>query len=192
MEKTVCPYCNKKLVTPFSCRRHIELTHSRDHIAAMKNACDLLGQSDAEEEEEDSSDGEEGEEEEDKEEEENDADADNELDDHDPWMAVLEGALGKLKEDGKMDNTDEMLYEPKFSILMEALRAEVIDVVEKCMNLKNTPIHKALRQTHSEYVKDGMDVPEAGEAAWDKRKHLIKLFLRKNMDEIVEVWNELD
>jgi len=160
-----------------------------DLIAMQKKACDLLeeGEDSAEEEEEENNDGEE----EDKEEEEDDG-ADNEVDDHDPWMALLEGALRKLKEDRKMENADEMLHEPKFSMLIEALQAETCDVIKTCRDLENTPIHKALRQTHKENLNDGMDVPEAAEAAWDKRKQLIKLFVRENMDEISEVWNELE
>jgi len=211
MDKTVCPYCNKKLVTPFSCRRHIELTHSglpstpynfyprkrkmannvpyppldMDLIAMQKKACDLLEEgSDSDEEEEE-------EEEEDKEVKEDDS-SDDEVDDHDPWMALLEGALGKLKEDGKMDNIDEMLHEPKFSILMEALRAEAMDLFGRSAQLENTPIQKALAQTGCKNSDKGMGDEEAMEAAWDKRKHLIKSFVRDNMTEISEVWDELD
>jgi len=192
MEKTVCPYCNKKLVTPFSCRRHIELTHNTDHIAAMKKACDLLGKGEnSDEEEEDSNDSAEEEEEEDKEVKEDDS-SDDEFDDHDPWMALLEGALGKLKEDGKMDNIDEMLHEPKFSILMEALRMEAMDLIGRSAQLMNTPIQKALAQTGCKNSDKGMGDEEAMEAAWDKRKHLIKSFVRDNMTEISEVWDELD
>jgi len=192
MEKTVCPYCNKKLVTPFSCRRHIELCHSKDHIAAMEKACDLLEEgSNSDEEEDNNNSVEEEEEESKKEEDEEEEEEDDEVDDHKPWMALLEGALETLKEDGKMDNVDEVLHDPKFSMLIDALINEVHKVVTTCGDLENTPIYKALNQTLKKNLKDGMNDAEANEAAWDKRKQLIKLFVRVNMDEISEVWNDL-
>jgi hypothetical protein len=212
MDKTVCPYCNKKLVTPFSCRRHIELTHSdqlstpynfyprkrkmannvyppldMDLIAMQKKACDLLEEgSDSDEEEEDGNDGVEGKEEDEEGEEE------EEVDDHQPWMTLMEEALGKLKEDGSVEHAKDLLYEPGFSQLIDHLFDEYCKAMCTHYTLAATPIHKSMRNGILRNGDKGMGYQEAVGAAWDKRKHLIKSFVRDNMAEISEVWDEME
>jgi len=120
------------------------------------------------------------------------SESDDESDDDSAWFTMIERAMESLKEEGEtFESADELILDPKFSMLIEALRKEVTEVVATYQGLVKTPIHKAMKTTKEQNLMDGMDNAEASEAAWDRRKQLIKLFLKDNMYEIRKIWEKM-
>jgi hypothetical protein len=216
MDKTVCPYCDRKLVSPFSCRRHIKQFHPSQpnpytfyprkerKMAPPLRPMDEDPDDSSEEEgdtfenyreetepDTDSEPNTDEESEQDTEEETEDEDMDTGEKGVDPWLYLLENAIEHIKKGDGILQPDDLLHEPSFSILLDALKQQFDVLTGVYKAVKKSHIFKELQKTLMKMHKKGLKIDEAMEATWDLRKHMIKLLLKKHSQHISEKWDDL-
>ena len=60
------------------------------------------------------------------------------------------------------------------------------DVIWQADNIRATDYYKSLRKTITQKLQTVDDGEEAEEAAWEERKHQLRLFIKKNKETINE------
>ena len=53
-------------------------------------------------------------------------------------------------------------------------------------NLKLTRLYRKIMETKEKLEKQGLDADEAEEEAWEKRQHVLKIFMRDNKERLEE------
>ena len=53
-------------------------------------------------------------------------------------------------------------------------------------NLKLTRLYRKIMETKGKLEKQGLDADEAEEEAWEKRQHVLKIFMRDNKERLKE------
>ncbi len=183
MDNHICQFCDKRFAHQSSKSRHIAHFHKQTQIApanlpqakfAMsgKRSNSLTDETNLENENEtvQSSDG--------------DSD-DNEQESVEAWRYIFRCAIEQMKHVG---SAQQLLVEPHFTnILLPTIRKVVKKHVTWIDNLKGSEVYDKIEETETNLrIKETFTKQEAEEAAWHKRRFLIRQFLVKNFRDLFE------
>jgi hypothetical protein len=132
---------------------------------------------------------EEEEEEEDEEEEEETANDESSDEENDPWQRLLEKVIKNEPVPSDFDN-EKGVEEPYFGRLIDGLKTKYEDQIQFANDLTESEVGMAITGTQEKLKRQEYNQIEARDAAWDRRKFLIKQKIDEHICDIIQAAKE--